>query len=69
MSWSRSRPASSNGRFRQDDPFTVACALWVSLHGLTSLLISRTEFPWPLEDPGELFERFFGLMLEGLLAS
>lgn len=30
-----------------DDPFTVACALWASIHGLTSLMISNPDYPWP----------------------
>lgn len=39
------------GVFRDRDPFTIACALWASIHGLTSLMISNPDFPWPpLED-------------------
>jgi AcrR family transcriptional regulator len=51
------------GRFRPDDPFTVACALWTMLHGLTSLLISKPGFPWPDDD---LFERLVGMLVRGL---
>lgn len=29
------------------DPFTIACRLWASIHGLTSLMISNPDFPWP----------------------
>ena len=29
------------------DPITVAICLWVSVHGLTSLLLSHPNFPWP----------------------
>lgn len=29
------------------DPFTIACALWASIHGLTALMISNPDFPWP----------------------
>ena len=33
------------------DPFTVACGLWAKVHGVTSLLIAKPDFPWPpLED-------------------
>ena len=51
------------GRFRRDDPFAVACGLWVTLHGLTSLLIAKPHFPWP---DGDLFDRFFAMCLDGL---
>ena len=27
--------------------FTVACGLWAMVHGVTSLLISKPDFPWP----------------------
>ena len=33
--------------FPDGDPFTVACALWASIHGLTSLMISNPDYPWP----------------------
>lgn len=39
--------AMEQGIFPKGDPFTVACALWASIHGLTSLMISNPEFPWP----------------------
>jgi AcrR family transcriptional regulator len=29
------------------DPFVVACGAWAKVHGLTSLLISKPNFPWP----------------------
>jgi AcrR family transcriptional regulator len=29
------------------DAFVLACGLWAKVHGLTSLLISKPEFPWP----------------------
>ncbi len=32
---------------RSGDPFTISCALWASIHGLTSLMISNPDFPWP----------------------
>ncbi len=38
------------GIFPESDPFTVACALWASIHGLTSLMISNPDFPWPSLD-------------------
>ena len=35
------------GRFEATDAFTVACGLWMGVHGVTSLLISKPSFPWP----------------------
>jgi AcrR family transcriptional regulator len=35
------------GVFLDRDPFAIACALWASIHGLTSLMISNPDFPWP----------------------
>ncbi len=29
------------------DPFLVATGLWTGVHGVTSLLIARPDFPWP----------------------
>jgi len=34
----------------QGDPLTVSLGLWASVHGLTSLLISKPDFPWPNVD-------------------
>jgi AcrR family transcriptional regulator len=31
----------------QGDPLEVSMVLWAGVHGLTSLLISKPEFPWP----------------------
>jgi AcrR family transcriptional regulator len=33
-------------RFRELDVETVAQALWAAIHGITSLLIQRPNFPW-----------------------
>ena len=33
-------------RFREVDAETVAQALWAAIHGITSLLIQRPNFPW-----------------------
>ncbi len=32
------------------DPFLVATGLWTGVHGITSLLIARPDFPWPEVD-------------------
>lgn len=36
-----------SGAFRPGDPFTIACSLWVAVHGVTSLFISKPFFPFP----------------------
>ena len=36
----------SEGHLRPGDPDTVAQAVWASLHGLATLLIVQTRFPW-----------------------
>ncbi len=36
-----------SGLFPSGDPFTISCALWASVHGLTSLMISNPDYPWP----------------------
>jgi AcrR family transcriptional regulator len=37
------------GLLREDagDTLIVACGLWMTVHGITSLLIAKPEFPWP----------------------
>lgn len=37
----------ASGLFPIGDPFTVSCALLASIHGVTSLMISNPDFPWP----------------------
>ena len=40
--------AVDSGALRRDlDPFLTATGLWASVHGITSLMISLPEFPWP----------------------
>jgi AcrR family transcriptional regulator len=34
----------------EGDAFVIACGLWAKVHGLTSLLISKPNFPWPPVD-------------------
>lgn len=38
------------GLFPDRDPFVISCALWASVHGLTSLMISNPDYPWPSLD-------------------
>jgi AcrR family transcriptional regulator len=35
------------GAIAGDDAFLVATNLWTAVHGITSLLIARPDFPWP----------------------
>jgi AcrR family transcriptional regulator len=35
------------GAIAAGDPFFVATNLWTAVHGVTSLLIARPDFPWP----------------------
>lgn len=41
------------GYFPGGDPHAVACALWISTHGLVSLQLAKPDFSWP--DPDTLF--------------
>ena len=45
------------------DPFEAATMLWASVHGLTSLLISKPNFPWPPVD--HLVAEICGAQLRG----
>jgi AcrR family transcriptional regulator len=39
------------GSIRDGDAFMVTLGLWSAVHGITSLMISKPNFPWPpLED-------------------
>lgn len=38
--------AIASGRL-EGDPMLVSISLWASVHGITSLLISKPGFPWP----------------------
>ena len=55
-----------SGAFRQLDPFMVAVGLWVEVHGLTSLLISSKNFPWP--DVEQLIDHILDVHKNGLRA-
>jgi AcrR family transcriptional regulator len=35
------------GAFGPGDAFGAACTLWAGVHGMTSLLIAKPNFPWP----------------------
>ena len=42
--------AMEMGRIPHGDPFTMSCGLWAAVHGVTSLLIAKPDFPWPPMD-------------------
>jgi AcrR family transcriptional regulator len=46
------------------DPLELSLLFWSYAHGLTSLLISKPDFPWP--DIDRLIERTFRLPISGL---
>jgi AcrR family transcriptional regulator len=48
----------------KSDPFVVAVELWVLVHGITSLLISKPDFPWP--DRNALVDGLLDACLRGL---
>jgi len=35
------------GLIDENDPMVVTAGLWAAVHGLTSLLIAKPDFPWP----------------------
>ena len=35
------------GKLAGDDAFLVACGMWATVHGVTSLMIAKPHFPWP----------------------
>jgi AcrR family transcriptional regulator len=52
------------GALRRVDPFLAATAVWAELHGITSLLISLPQFPWP--DIDALVDHAYDVQIRGL---
>ena len=52
------------GLLTAGDPFLVATGLWSNVHGITSLLIARPDFPWP--DLDRLLDHVLGAAIRGL---
>lgn len=48
------------------DPELAALTLWAAVHGLTSLLIAKPDFPWP--DRDVLIDHTLTAVVEGLVA-
>jgi AcrR family transcriptional regulator len=53
-----------SGAFLKVDPFVTSVALWTSLHGLASLMITDEYFPWP--DRDQLIDQLLDTLLRGL---
>lgn len=51
----------------QREPIEVAILLWAGVHGVTSLLISKPDFPWPPTE--ELVDGLVGVQLAGLFGA
>ena len=41
------RACMDSGALPKRDPFPVAVELWAVVHGITSLLLAKPDFPWP----------------------
>ena len=39
--------AMAAGQMPKGDSFAIGCGLWAVVHGITSLLIAKPNFPWP----------------------
>ena len=48
-----------------DDAGLIALGLWSVVHGVTSLLIAKPDFPWPPVD--QLVDHVLNVQMEGLL--
>jgi AcrR family transcriptional regulator len=57
--------AMAVGAMAPDDPFTAACGLWALVHGITSLLTAKADFPWPPLE--EFVEKTLDAYSHGLL--
>jgi AcrR family transcriptional regulator len=53
------------GAIRQVDPFLTAIALWANTHGLASLMINASRFPWPEREA--IVEHQIDILIRGLL--
>jgi AcrR family transcriptional regulator len=52
------------GQVRYQDAYLVSTGLWMLVHGITSLLIAKPDFPWPPLD--ELVDHALGVYAVGL---
>jgi hypothetical protein len=56
--------AMAEGLLTPQDPMEAAALLWMAVHGMVSLLISKPDFPFPPVDV--LFEHLAQISLAGL---
>jgi len=56
--------AIAAGDLPDQNPLEAACMLWIAVHGMVSLLISKPHFPFPPVE--QLFEHVAALTLRGL---
>jgi hypothetical protein len=56
--------AIAAGLLRYPDPVLVASGLWMMVHGVTSLLVAKPDFPWP--DHQALIEHVLAVYGSGL---
>lgn len=59
------RSCVETGAFRRVDIETTAQVLWATVHGITSLLITRPQFPWVGRD--KLIDEVIANSIRGLL--
>jgi len=52
------------GEIPHSDAFFVALGMWIAVHGLTSLLIAKPDFPWPGAE--DLVDHFCSVHVAGL---
>lgn len=58
------RAAMDAGEIKENDPAVVASGLWMLVHGITSLLIAKPDFPFP--DQKTLIEHVLATYSAGL---
>jgi AcrR family transcriptional regulator len=56
--------AIAAGAIAGDDPVVIAVGLWASVHGVTSLMIAKPDFPWPPVD--DIVNHLMGVHCRGL---
>jgi hypothetical protein len=61
------RAAIDAGQIKAADPAVVASGLWMLVHGITSLLITKPDFPWP--DPKVLVDHILATYAAGLMVT
>ncbi|MGI8751672.1 MAG: TetR/AcrR family transcriptional regulator [Acidimicrobiales bacterium] len=57
--------AIQRGVFPAQDPLDAAKLLWMMIHGMVSLLISKPDFPFP--PPEESYQRLYEMLVAGLV--